>query len=163
MWKFGMLVGLLSIACLAWGCDAQPMCGGEDLGNGQTSCTQEPGDGGSGGSKPDQFVDQHGICRSNRDYQSLGCAPTFDLALAAPPRCGPVCAGSCGDWLVLQDSCTPSLGCTYDPLSRALVGVVWGDDIPSNCGENSYDVTYGDGYSRCHFTDLIVSDGCWPK
>lgn len=156
----GLLVGLLSIGTLVWGCDAQPMCGGEDLGNGKTSCT-ERGDGGSGG--VDQFVDAQGICRSAGDFAQLGCAQTYDLALATD-RCGSArCAGTCGGWLVVQDACTPSLGCTYDPLSRALVGVVWGDDASDHCDQTSHDVTYGDGYHGCHFTDLIVDEACWLK
>lgn len=164
MRRFGMFVGVLSLALVSWACDGQPMCGGELLDNGETTCPDEPGDknGTDGGWRPDQFRDEHGICRSDSDQFAGGCAPTFDLALSAPPRCGPVCAGTCGKWLVLQDNCTPSFGCTYDPASRALVGVVWGDDVPDNCGGSSYTVTYGDGYHGCQFTDLIVSDGCYP-
>jgi hypothetical protein len=109
-------------------------------------------------------VDEEGICRSS-DFRTLGCAPTFDEALLERSDCGPgnVCAGTCGDWLVVHFACLPGLGCTYVPDSRTLVGVLYGNDIPDHCGGTSYTVIYGDGYHGCRLTDLVIADGCWDQ
>lgn len=167
----GRLVGLSSIALFAWGCEMQPMCpeegagGSGDAGFAEGGCEPPPGGFGGGPGPDGQYRDEEGICRSDGDFLELGCAATFDLALAGPHPCGTagICAGTCGEWLVVHHACTPSLGCTYDPLSRALVGVVRGDDVPASCGETSYTVTYGDGHHDCQFTDLIIDAGCWQR
>lgn len=168
------MIGFLSIALVVGGCVVEQTCPseGEDEASAivveRTKCADFPEDEEPGGDSvwwnPNHYWDEQGICRSKADFHSLGCAPTFDLALADPGHCGGidfVCAGSCGDWLVVHYACTPSVGCTYDPLTRALVGVRWGDDVPVNCGEKSWEVIYGDGYHDCQFTDLVVQDGCW--
>lgn len=193
MRKLGMLVGLLSIVWSAWGCHVVQKCpeagaGGDGALDAEASgCAWAPGgEGGSGGDggvggqwgaggiggegggenwwRPDEFVDEEGICRSS-DFRTLGCAPTFDEALLERSHCGPgsVCAGTCGDWLVVHFVCLPGLGCTYDPVSRTLVGVLYGNDVFVHCGGTSHTVIYGDGYHGCSFTDLVIADGCWER
>lgn len=152
-----------ALAAFTWGCDGgEPKCRVDIVGSLRQGCGV--GEGGSGGDSG-EYVDEKGVCRGQGDFQALGCPATYELALVEE-RCGgtgPACGGNCGKWLVVQDSCTPSLGCTYDPASRALVGVVYGDDVREHCDGTSYEVTYGDGYHGCAFQDLVLDRECWLK
>lgn len=159
-----VLLVSLGIAC---GDDAAP--GGEGGAAGVAGTGGEAGTGGvggtggeagTGGTVPGEYMDA-GVCRSTADFTTLGCPPTFDEALGLE-RCGgtPQCGGTCGQWLAVQDTCTPSLGCTYDPATRALVGAVFGSDTHDFCGLQSRDVVYGDGHHDCRFTDLVLDQDC---
>lgn len=153
MRKLGVLVGLLSVACLVWGCDSQEMCPGTGAGGDGTvldadasGCFLEPGGSGGdegpggggagGGPWSDEYLDEEGVCRSTLDVNVFGqsmCWPTFDEALEnEDPDCWMRCAGTCGDWLVVHETCLPSVGCTYDPDSRALVGITYFDDVDAS-------------------------------
>ncbi len=133
------------------------------------ACASDPpeievGAGGEGGdSGPDHFVDEEGVCRSKRpldDHLHLGCPPSFEEAKALD-RCGAaVCIGACGRWLAYQDACTPSLGCSYDPDSGALVGGVLGGDDTDYCDRSSAEFIFADGHHGCSFDPDEVDPSC---
>lgn len=107
------------------------------------------------------FMDDAGVCRGSFDPASPGpCPLTYDEALVWD-RCGMVCAGPCGDFLIYLDSCTPSYGCAYDPTTRKAVGFVYGDDIPAHCDNQSHEVVHGDWPSACTFDPLEVDKNCY--
>lgn len=170
-----IFVGSLALALFAGGCELVQMCpeegeggSGGDTESVEGGCAVPPaeGFGGTGGGhwKDDEYRDDEGICRSTREIPSSYCPPTYDLALAEPSFCGgDKCAATCGDWLVVHYVCQPAIGCSYDPLSRALVGLVYGNDIPGHCGETSYSVIYGDGHHSCQITDIVLNESCWKN
>jgi hypothetical protein len=124
------------------------------------------GSGGSGGSdaNPVQFIDDEGICRSTEDFHGATvCPATYDEALTLQfVRCGgsPVCAGMCGRWLAAEDFCTFSPGCSYDPDTRELVGVVLRSDTHDYCEFASRDLVLGDGHHDCTYDRLDVDQDC---
>lgn len=92
---------------------------------------------------PYEVLDAQGSCRTTETPALSPCPQTWTEAQGLD-RCGYACAAPCAGKLVYQDSCTPSYGCAYDPESGALVGALYGDDVPSFCNGQSYSLIYGD-------------------
>lgn len=100
--------------------------------------------GTGGGGDRDHYLDDQGVCRTHATFDDLGCPPTYPEALHMD-RCGTgLCQGVCGFQLLVQDFCTPSLRCVYDAGDGRLEGVIFGSDVREFCGEQSYDLVYGD-------------------
>lgn len=95
------------------------------------------------------------------------CPTTYDDALASSPSCGgafdpSVKVGPIGDALAYaMDWGTHAKNCYYDANSKALVGIVACNDIPSYCGSASSTVQFGSTTATCAVVATpVASKGC---